>query len=119
VAAVCCQRYILRVLKAYRMKTTKGELAMIELNEVDETVPASHPEIRRVLGIGQCKDPDQAARRMVRCGVPHLRIGCRIRFSIPALRRWAAAKINGSVAASAVTQNDEAQDRGVSLVVTP
>jgi hypothetical protein len=73
----------------------------IEPVEIDQTVPVSNPEARRILGIEHCGDPDQAARRMIRQGVPHLRIGRRIRFSLPALKKWAAERINNSIAASA------------------
>jgi len=73
---------------------------IIEATEIDRTVPASNPEVHRLLGIDGVDDPDQAVRRMIRQGVPHLRIGRRIRFSLPALKKWAADKINSSVAAS-------------------
>ncbi|MCI0338904.1 MAG: hypothetical protein L0226_15125 [Acidobacteria bacterium] len=72
---------------------------MIEPNQIDQLLPVSHPDVRRLLGIEHCADPDQIARRMVRCGVPHLRIGRRIRFSLPALKKWAAEKLQNSVAA--------------------
>lgn len=77
---------------------------MIEPEQINETVPVSNPEAQRILGIADHDDPDQAARRMVRQGVPHLRIGRRIRFSIPALKAWAAERINNSVAAGVETQ---------------
>ena len=71
---------------------------MIEPDKIDELVPVSHPDVRRLLGIAHCADPDQAGRRKVRCGVPHLRIGGRILFSLPALQRWAADQLANSVA---------------------
>lgn len=77
---------------------------MIDAEQIEQTVPVSNPEARKILGIDHCGDPDQAARRMIRQGVPHLRIGRRIRFSIPALKAWAAEKINNSITASAVTE---------------
>lgn len=78
---------------------------MTAFTEIDETVPVSNPEAHRILGIEHYEDPDQAARRMVRDrAVPHLRIGRRIRFSIPALKAWAADRINNSVAACAEAQ---------------
>jgi hypothetical protein len=83
--------------------TNERGILMIDAGNIDETVPVSHPDARRLLGIAHCSDPDQLARRMVRQGVPHLRIGRRIRFSIPALKAWAAERINNSVTASAET----------------
>ena len=67
---------------------------MIDADQITKTVPVSDPEARQILGIEHYDDPDQAARRMVRQGVPHLRIGRRIRFSIPALKIWAAEQLN-------------------------
>jgi hypothetical protein len=81
---------------------------MIDAEQIDQTVPVSNLEARQILGIDHLGDPDQAARRMVRQGVPHLRIGRRIRFSIPALKRWAAEKINNSVVADAAHEPAEA-----------
>jgi hypothetical protein len=72
---------------------------MISPEQINETVPASNEEVRQILGIAHHGDPDQVARRMVRQGVPHLRIGGRIRFSIPALKAWVAEKINNSASA--------------------
>jgi hypothetical protein len=51
---------------------------------------------------------------MVRQGVPHLRIGRRIRFSIPALQAWAAARIADSSTLSGV-ENRKAQEGDQSL----
>lgn len=82
----------------------KGDFMIINAEQLDQTVPVSDPEARKILGIDHHDDPDQSARRMVRQGVPHLRIGRRIRFSIPALKAWAAEKINNSVAASVVIE---------------
>lgn len=81
---------------------------MIDADNINETVTASNAEVQRILGIEHYDDPDQAVRRMVRQGVPHLRIGRRIRFSIPALNAWAAEKINNSVVASASAQEKTA-----------
>ncbi|MCI0389109.1 MAG: helix-turn-helix domain-containing protein [Acidobacteria bacterium] len=81
---------------------------MIEFNEIDELLPTSDPAVRKLLGVESCVDPDQATLRMVRAGqVPHLRIGRRVRFSLPALKKWAAEKIANSVAASAATEPAE------------
>lgn len=78
---------------------------MIEPEQIEKTVPASDPEVWRLLGIEDTGDPVQTAQRMVRGNqVPHLRIGRRIRFSLPALKKWAAEKLNNSVAASVVTE---------------
>ncbi|MGH9754510.1 MAG: helix-turn-helix domain-containing protein [Blastocatellia bacterium] len=74
---------------------------MIGVEQIERTVPVSDPEVRQLLGIFDLEDPDQAARRMVRQGIPHVRIGRRIRFSVPALRLWIANQINDSVAARA------------------
>jgi hypothetical protein len=84
---------------------------MIAPNEIEEIVPVSHPEARRLLGIAHCGDPDQVARRMIRdSGVPHLRIGRRIRLSLPALQRWAAQRIADSV------KSEEAQGNQVEVL---
>lgn len=77
---------------------------MIALEEIERTVPVSDPEVRQLLGIFDLDDPDQAARRMVRQGVPHVRIGRRIRFNVPALKAWILDQVNNSVAASAATK---------------
>jgi hypothetical protein len=77
---------------------------MIQAEQIERIVPVSDPEVRRILGIENHGDPDQVARRMVRQGLPHMRIGRRIRLSIPALKKWAAEKINSSVTACAATE---------------
>jgi hypothetical protein len=64
--------------------------------EVNELVEATNPEVHQILGIAHYDDPAQAARRMV-SHVPHLRIGRRIRFSIPALKAWAAARLERQI----------------------
>jgi hypothetical protein len=86
------------------MGRNKGEVEMIGIEQIDKTVPVSDPEVRQLLGIFDLDDPDQAARRMVRAGVPHIRIGRRIRFSVPALKAWILEQVNNSVAASAATK---------------
>jgi hypothetical protein len=86
------------------MGRNKGEVEMIGIEQIDKTVPVSDPEVRQLLGIFDLDDPDQAARRMVRAGVPHMRIGRRIRFSVPALKAWILEQVNNSVAASAATK---------------
>ncbi|MCI0665838.1 MAG: hypothetical protein L0220_32675 [Acidobacteria bacterium] len=73
----------------------------IEPNQIEELLPISNPEVQRLLGIDHHGNPDQAARRMVRCGVPHVRIGRRIRFSLPAQRKWVAEQIAQSGSAGA------------------
>ena len=83
---------------------------MVVFVDVDETVGVSHPEVRRILGIGKHRDPDQVGRRMIKQGVPHLRIGRRIRFSIPALKQWAAERI-----AQSIEQKGETQESAISL----
>lgn len=89
------------VFDRFRLSANKFEegrlMTVIDANQIEQLVPVSHPDVRRLLGIEHCADPDQAARRMVRCGVPHLRIGRRIRFSLPALQKWAAEQIAQSV----------------------
>lgn len=91
---------------------------MIEPNKIDELLRTSDPAVHRILGVEHCSDPDQATLRMVRAGqVPHMRIGRRIRFSLPALQRWAAEQIANSCAASAA-QNTNAQIEGQSLTAT-
>ena len=73
---------------------------MIAVDQITRTVPVSDPEVRQLLEIADHDDPDQAARRMVRQGVPHIRIGRRIRFSVPALKAWILEQVNNSVGAS-------------------
>jgi hypothetical protein len=84
---------------------------LIAPNEIEETVPASDPRLHQILGIADFDDPSQAVRRMVRdAGLPHVRFSSRrIRFSLPALRRWAAERIADSV------KNEEAQKSSESL----
>ena len=75
---------------------------MIEPEKIEDSVPATNHEVHRILGITHYDDPAQAARRMATAGqVPHLRVGRRIRFNLPALKDWAAQKLTKSVAASA------------------
>jgi hypothetical protein len=93
-------------------------LLVIDADQITKTVPVSDPEARRILGIEHYDDPDQAARRMVRQGVPHLRIGRRIRFSIPALKNWAAEQLNNAASARAGAQTKEAPNQGESLAAT-
>lgn len=70
---------------------------MIEPTQINELRPAADLGVQRLLGIDHHKDPGQSAARMVRAGqVPHVRIGRRIRFSIPALQRWAADRLAAS-----------------------
>jgi len=76
---------------------------VITVEQIETIVPVSDPEVRQLLGITDNGDPDQAARRMVRAGVPHIRIGRRIRFSVPALKAWILDQVNNSVAASVTT----------------
>jgi len=81
-----------------------GGTSMIQAEQITQTVPVSDPEVRQLLGIAQLDDPDQAARRMVRAGVPHIRIGRRIRFSVPALKAWILEQVNNSVTARVATE---------------
>jgi len=76
---------------------------VIKIEQIETIVPVSDPEVRQLLGITEKVDPDQAARRMVRAGVPHIRIGRRIRFNVPALKAWILEQVNNSVTASATT----------------
>ena len=74
---------------------------MFEANEIEELLPLSDPAVHRVLGVAHCADPGQAAGRIIRNdGAPHLRIGKRIRVSLPALKKWAADKMANRVAAT-------------------
>lgn len=71
-------------------------------NTVMELVPVSHPEVFRALGVESFDDPAQAVRRMVReNGLPHVRIGRRIRLSLPVIKQWVAEKMENSVATRA------------------
>jgi hypothetical protein len=74
--------------------------------EVNETVTATDPEVHQILGVAHYDDPAQAVRRMIRCGVPHLRVGRRIRLHIPSLKLWAVARLTPQI---------ELQDRDVAL----
>ena len=77
---------------------------MFDSQSIEELVPISHPSVRVLLGTANDADPDQTARRMVRGNqIPHVRIGKRIRVSLPALRKWAAEKMAASVAAEVST----------------
>jgi len=76
---------------------------VITVEQIDRIVPVSDPEVRQLLGITENGDPDQAVRRMVRAGIPHIRIGRRIRFNVPALKAWLLEQVNNSVTASAAT----------------
>jgi len=74
----------------------------IDPNQIDQTVPATDPEVHRILGVDHYDDPAQSARRMALHGqVPHIRNGRRVRFSIPALQQWQAQKLAQSVAPEA------------------
>ena len=88
---------------------------MTDSFEIDELLPLSDPAVHRVLGVAHCTDPGQAAGRIIRNdGAPHLKIGKRIRVSLPALKRWVAEKIANSVAASAAQTNGaQTQERSL------
>ncbi|HKA21752.1 MAG TPA: hypothetical protein VKN18_25970 [Blastocatellia bacterium] len=78
---------------------------MVEPYQLEELLPLSDPAVQRLLGVDRCVDPYQAAGRIIRSRqVPHLRIGRRIRVSLPALRAWAAEQIAQSVPARADAQ---------------
>jgi hypothetical protein len=73
--------------------------------EVDKLRDSRDPEVQKFLGVADHADPIQAVARLVRSGqVPHLRLGRKVRFSLPALKQWAAERIASSVTASAEAQ---------------
>jgi hypothetical protein len=73
---------------------------------VEELVDAAHPDVHRLTGTANLDDPAQAVRRLVAARrIPFIRITPRrIRFSIPALQKWANEQINNSIAARAATK---------------
>jgi hypothetical protein len=86
---------------------------MIDAEQIERIVSVSDPEVRRILGIENHGDPDQVARRMVRQGVPHLRIGRRIRFSIPVSKHPSHTVTNSDGAAIVRTNMNNADGAGV------
>jgi hypothetical protein len=73
---------------------------LIKTDEIDELLPLTDPAVHRLLGVAGYTDPYQAAGRIIRARqAPHLKIGRRIRVSLPALRQWAAEQIAQSVPA--------------------
>ena len=76
--------------------------------EIDELVPVDHPMVIRILGTEKHVDPSQTVRRMIRAGeIPHVRIGTRMRVSIPVLRKWATEQIAKSMAAQSTQEPAE------------